>query len=539
MNIIGFSGDCEHNSAVALFRDGELVYAEAEERLSRIKGDGSFPHKALQHAVSKLADNKVIFAAPGLPSLDGILQKKTDVNKKAFELRDSAWFELESINAVRRWGGKVERINHHLAHARCAAYLADMAEGMVVTADGQGDGISAAVWTLNGRGLVQRWQAPLCNGSPGFFFAAITEYLGYRRLRDEGKVTALVAAGEPHLKLAELMAQTLSVEEAPDGTLQVKVNPESVAAWEANRPLYTNSFAEKLSSYAAADIALAAQGQLEATIIAIIKKLIPNNFNGELAVGGGLFANVKLNSRLAELPGVKRLFIAPPMGDEGLAIGAAVEVAGLNGQKIKPCASMFLGEHADEGKIDKILNIFPGFSVYEADSGKIAETSAHLLASGELLARCAGPGEFGPRALGNRSLLYRPDDPTCQNWLNLHLGRDSVMPFAPCARQEDLARITLLDPELFGGLDNMTVAVPVTEKFQKSCSGVVHRDGTARIQAVSPQSRPTFGRFYIILIALLAFLPFLIPVLIGMASRFVGHLKMHCLALPLAVLISC
>ena len=489
MNVIGLSGDCEHNSAVALLRDGETVFAETEERLSRIKGDGAFPRLALAHALESTGPGATIFAAPGLPVLSEVLGTASEPRQAAISLREQAWFEIELLASAAAAGFKVERVDHHLAHARCAAYLAGFDDGLVITADGQGGGVTTAVWRLSGGELERLWHTPLKDGSLGFFFAAITEFLGYRRLFDEGKVTALAAYGETRPELDQLMMRVLGVKPTRGTGRRMRANPTLLGSWRTEAPLYTDRLARELAPFHPADIARAAQARLEAVVLELVAPWLSPRSDERLALAGGLFANVGVNKRLAELAGVELVMVAPPMGDEGLALGAAVEVARRRKLEIAPCPTMYLGSQAATGDVETVLSRHPNFG-FASEEQQGVLSAARLLACGELVARCAGPGEFGPRALGNRSILYRPDDPSCRDWLNRYLGRDPVMPFAPCVRRENLPEVTPVEPGLFGGLETMTVAVPMTRAFQRLCPGVVHRDGTARVQAVRKDIAP-------------------------------------------------
>jgi len=490
MQIIGISGDCEHGSAVALIRQGELVYAESEERLSRIKCDGAFPHRALEQAMSRVGGEReqLFFAAPGIPLLSSVLNQYHEVGELSTALRHLAGFDMELLAAAQRWAAHVERVEHHLAHARCAAYCASLSDGLVLTADGQGDGVSIAVWKCREGMLECSWRNSLQDGSVGFFFAAVTEYLGYRRLQDEGKVTALAASGVRRSALVDIMKRAIELR-VFRGSPTIYVNPSLIGSWTLHSPLPTSKFAQVLRPFAAADIALAAQERLEQVMLDLVPAFIDKSGCQDMAVAGGLFANVGLNRRLGELS-VRRLFVAPPMGDEGLAIGAAIEVALRHGEQLQSCPPMFLGCDVDVVDAEQSLGRHPTIELHSDSASAIALLSAHLLARGEVVARCAGLAEFGPRALGNRSLLYRPDDPSCREWLNRNLGRDSVMPFAPCVRLEDLNEVTHADFERLGGLETMTIAVPATIGFQQCCPAVVHRDGTARIQVVVREKAP-------------------------------------------------
>jgi carbamoyltransferase len=469
MNVIGISGDCEHTSAVALIRNGELVYAEAEERLSRRKGDGRFPERVLAEAMSRTENGRVVLVGAGMPGDE-----------------DSHLFVLAVTDAAARLGSELRWVEHHHAHARCAAYTASLCDGNIVTCDGQGNGVTMAFWHVRGGKLKQVWHSTLDDGSLGFFFAAVTEHLGYQRLHDEGKVCALAASGRPDAGLSTIMNRVVQVVTTPDGNPRLSVDQDAIGVWRPGHPLMGSGLARELAPYSSADVALAAQIRVEEALLSILAPLCAGTPGGHLSVAGGLFANVRINRRLAELPEIRKVFVAPPMGDEGLAVGAAVDVARQLGIELTECPSMYLGTTA---AID--TECLPRDFIRHTDEpAAIIDLTVRLLEAGEVVARCAGPGEFGPRSLGNRSFLYRPDDRSAQHWLNLRLGRDPVMPFAPCVCREDLDLVTRVDPEIFSGLEHMTVAIPVTERFQRDCPGVVHIDGTARVQAVSQTTSP-------------------------------------------------
>ncbi len=478
--VIGISGDCGHNSAVALFEDGKLKYAESEERLSRIKGDGSFPHRVLEKALSSTREKKIILAAAGQPP------SNVSVAEDAME---EIRFTEALLKVASELDAEVIRVDHHRAHARCASYFANMHDGLILTADGQGDGVTTAIWEIKEKHLKLQWHATLNNGSLGFFFAAVTELLGYRPLHDEGKVTALAAYGQENAELDKIMRQIVRLDAREQFSL-MQVDQTAVSQWKTGQPLYTQGFGDMLASYDHADIALAAQRRLETVVMELLGQAVNGHFSGRLAVAGGLFNNVRLNLRLAEVVGIERLDIAPPMGDEGVAVGAAFDVLVCQSNMLSPPKTLYLGSHALDTPIEQCLRSHPEFALHCASEAEIIKLTSQLLVSGEVVARCVGPGEYGPRALGNRSILYRPDDVKCQEWLNHRLGRDPVMPFCPSVRSEDLSSITTVDPHRYGGLNTMTVAVPVTPQFAQLCPAVTHVDKTVRLQSVTSKMSP-------------------------------------------------
>ncbi len=482
MEVIGIAGDCEHNSSVSLFRDGVLVYAEAEERFSRVKGDGNFPKSALTEALSRSTGGPLTIAAAGRKK-DGTI---------CGSAHEPGSFHVQVADAAAQLDAPVDFVDHHRAHALTAAYFGPDGPASVFTADGQGDAVTATFSTWSPQTLEQHWANSVQAGSLGFFFAAITEYLGYNRLRDEGKVTALAAVGERIPELQRVFSELVWNDLAVLGAPRLRVNPQLVVKYEVGRPLYSPELSRRLRGFQPHDVAFAAQDRLEDVVVELLTALVIPH--GALCLAGGLFGNVRLNYRIAErLSVVTRLCVAPPMGDEGLSIGAALDVIHRSGVTAPRPLSLALGRDAGTFPFDKVLGMFSGYTAIEARADDIIRAVAELLADGLPVARCCGRGEFGPRALGNRSLLYRPDDPSCRDWLNRSLGRDAVMPFAPCIREEDLSSVSSVDPARFS-LSEMTIAVPATADFIKACPGVVHRDGTVRVQTVRDDTYPALWK---------------------------------------------
>ncbi|MGH7337783.1 MAG: carbamoyltransferase C-terminal domain-containing protein, partial [Myxococcota bacterium] len=215
-----------------------------------------------------------------------------------------------------------------------------------------------------------------------------------------------------------------------------------------------------------------------------------------VALAGGVHANVKINQRIHQLPEVDSTFVYPGMSDEGLAAGAALLLYAqhrpgepLCGQK---CFDhVYLGPDYSEGEIARALDE-RGIPYQHAPHGEAA--IARLISDGYVVARMAGRMEHGPRALGNRSILYRPDDPSVNDWLNERLQRTEFMPFAPATLAEDAVQCF----EDLGGAEDaarfMTMTFDCTEHMKRSCPGVVHIDGTARPQLVSESDNPSYYR---------------------------------------------
>jgi carbamoyltransferase len=215
----------------------------------------------------------------------------------------------------------------------------------------------------------------------------------------------------------------------------------------------------------------------------------------QIALAGGVVANVKINQRIHELPGLERIFIYPAMSDEGLGAGAAlVEAAERMGgwRAGRRCFEhVYLGPEYGEGQMEAALR---GAGITYTRSPDVEAEIARLLAAGYVVARMTGRMEYGPRALGNRSILYRPDDPSVNDWLNHRLARTEFMPFAPSTLAEHADYCF----ERVQGARNtarfMTITFDCTREMREQAPGVVHVDGTARPQLVAAADNPSYHR---------------------------------------------
>jgi carbamoyltransferase len=208
-----------------------------------------------------------------------------------------------------------------------------------------------------------------------------------------------------------------------------------------------------------------------------------------LVLSGGVVANVKLNQRLKEIPGVEKIFIHPNMGDGGCGTGAALLEFQGNGHLKQPLKDVYLGPSYTADEIaDALQRAALPFDRYTPIEPKIAA----LIAAGHVVARFNGRMEYGPRALGNRSILYHAKEPEVNQWLNQRLGRTEFMPFAPATLNE--AR-----HECYKNVDGgeyaaqfMTLTFDCTEDMKRTSPAAVHVDGTARPQLVTETSNPSF-----------------------------------------------
>ncbi len=519
MIYLGISEDL-YDAGVTLVDGDRIVFAANEERYTRRKNEGGFP----RHSLSALLDYTGVqpsdidhlcvcgHMTPPLPVrlfpflhnwlFDAFRSREETLFKR---LLDTVMFHTPvsqtSENSLMRRVTKpflapvmrralpagLRRIplhfsEHHRAHAAGAWFCSGFEEALCLTADGMGDGLSMTVSRARpGKPIERLWTAP-AGSSFGLFFEALSQAFGFIPSRDEGKITGLAATGDAS-RVNEPIPYTLV-----DGTLTYTgpVGRERVA-WLRE---------ELLPRYGRADVSAWAQDLLERFTIDVARTWLRKTGLGSLVVAGGVFANVKLNQHLHELDEVERLFVYPNMGDGGLSLGAICETQGF---QPKPIQHVFLGEAYTDEQIAATLTR-AGLSFEPmADPEK---TVAELLAKDLVVGRFHGAMEWGPRALGNRSILVRAVDPQITGRLNKMLTRSDFMPFAPALPAEDAelychgveaARFTA---------EFMTVCFRCTERMHLEHGPVVHVDGTARAQLVNRENNPTFHRILMELKAL-------------------------------------
>lgn len=498
--ICGISDDYLGN--VALLEDGRPLFAMANERLSRKKGDAGFPHlalnAALDHAGLTLDRVDQIVVANRSHFVYRLLHKRfQDYTHDFFSPEQKGYLKfhdlmhgaprlvqlLEQVNRKLlrgKVGRRVRLCDHHLAHALSGVLTAGFRRCLVASIDNLGDGFSTKVHSFD-QGKMQLLHGCRASSSPGQFYGEVTQLLGYNPLRHAGKVTGLAAHGDPG-PAYPWMEQLIRLSD--DGrTFQLLPSFKRFR----RHGLYF-----RLSLFAPEDVAAAAQKRLEDLVCAHVGKALKDSGHDRLVLTGGVASNVKLNLELSRLPGLREVHVHPAMSDEGLAMGAAalplLERGTLVEQELK---TAYLGPCYSDGEVRAALGRSPLRFRAARDP---AQAAAELLARGYVVCRFCGRLEYGPRALGNRSILYRADDPQVNTWLNRKLHRTEFMPFAPMVRWEDA-------DACFEELDRtracarfMTIALPCTPSMKQRCPGVVHVDGTARPQLVRREDNAELHR---------------------------------------------
>ena len=517
MRILAFQPGLGHDSSAAAFEDYRLVAAVEEERLTRRKGSGL--------GVSWPAIDEVLRIA-GWSRLDVEAIATTLSFFPPHYLRFPLYGEI--FHSIRRWretekpmrelgslcrhsgttdGASLFRselflsdngfnpsipirfINHHETHALPALFYTDWDEALIYTADATGDNVSYSVRSLkdgrldchfgDARWMLQRRQ--FCN-SIAFAYGFATQACGFKMSRHEGKLTGLAAYGEP--KLAEAIASHFSIDERG-----------LIAGRLANDKVLAQAIFDICRDQPKEVIAASIQKVTEDLMLESVSRWVKSTGTRHLGLSGGLFANVRLNRLLAESCPLDEVFIFPAMGDAGNSVGAGLgylmQRDGLATwlSKRRRLDDVYLGQDYDAA-IDDCLSQAAG--VQRLD-GQPAETATKLICAGKVGALYSGRMEFGPRALGARSILAAPTDAAINDELNKRLERSEFMPFAPYVLDEDADKVFEITPLNRYAANFMTITCAVRPEWRDRIPAVVHVDGTARPQIIHDRQNPLYA----------------------------------------------
>lgn len=506
MIILGINGGTrQHNSGASVLIDGRLVSSVEEERISRIKNDNGYPHRAIAEALSIAGitvEDVDVVAMPNLsvwnqkPMRDNILKhdarlaKVEPIIKKCYWKHRIEWYTRLLRPRLKPPGILAQKpaqiIEHHLSHAASAYYASPFGNERVgvITLDGAGDYSWGSVWVGENGKLQQILYLPYLY-SIGLLYASVTNYLGFIAGRHEGKVLGLAAFGNPEPLLSRLLAHTnmKDWECLFDARLaRVPLRPFS--------KIGATVISELCEGLSREDVAAGLQAYTEKVISAWVQEQIVKLKVSKLAVAGGVFSNVKLNQRILALPGVEDVYVHQNMGDGGLATGAAFEVhARLNNGLRPELAPVYLGTEINR---ENALQALQKLGVPFDEPQNLAQAVGRLLADGKVVARASGKMEYGPRALGNRTVMAPCHDPSINQWLNKKFARTEFMPFAPVILQEHAKEYFPDWNEDHIAARFMTITYDASDIAKKNIPAAVHIDGTARPQVIRREDNPEY-----------------------------------------------
>lgn len=484
--ILGLIGG-SHSCAVAYLENGELKAVIEEERLIRQKPIKDF--------------EKGYFRYP----LQGLTQLITryDVDLGKVDYFTSFWdFEM-TYNMLKATVGfelpkdKFIKVDHHEAHAASAYYLSGFQEdSLVVAIDGSGENHSAQYYVGAHGKMTYLDGIELDRDSLGLFYAAITELIGFKRLKDEGKIVGMAGHGKLWPQLYDAWSQVIQIEGVKTELSDFPVSWDK-AGGNVFKKTYQKFFDVVGSTYwketsTLQNIAYTGQLVFEEKVLQVINNLHDlYPYPRKVALAGGIFANVKLNQKINELPWVDEVFVAPPMGDDGLALGAVLlALKRLDPTFIpKRLPNVFFGNEYSKLEINEAAKSVMGqynFVPFNMDF------ITSLLLNKKIVGLFQGRFEHGPRALGNRTIMCDATHPETYDIINGKLQRNDFMPFAPAVLDEDADVLFEVGKSRYAA-EFMTLCFNTREEWVDKLPTVVHPvDKTARIQIVTETSNPLF-----------------------------------------------
>ena len=501
-----------HEASVSVLDDaGVPIFAAAEERFTRVKMAGGWPRRAAEYAAARYDLSGAEAAHGGLPlrrrlGREARLALYNATHRRLQDVHPKRLRKLLDVGfgATRRGEAEIFRelprrhFDHHSCHAASAYYPSGFDEAEVVTVDGVGDAYSARFFHARGGRLTPRAELFHTGFPLGHCYEYLTGMLGFHPHRHAGKLTGLSAHGSRDEKLLrELETWLEEVWSARRGRPYFFMLHSEHGSNEGD-PDYDQAVRElrslrqtRFGDWSNMDLAWAIQTILEREVTARIERIVPRIEGQPICLAGGVFANVKLNKLIKEM-GFGEIFIQPAMNDCGLSFGAPLLALAERGE-LRPyrLEHVYLGPDYDEAEMLRAVRE-AGLEARRHDP--VEPRIAALLAEGRVVARYQGRMEFGPRALGNRSILYHASDATVNDWLNKRLDRTEFMPFAP-ATLDDEARSSY--PGIRGAehtAEFMTITTDCSDAFKRSCPAAVHVDGTARPQIVRERTNPSFHR---------------------------------------------
>ncbi len=503
MNILGISA-LDTDCTATLVQDNKITLSAGEERFSRVKLHAGFPHQSIEFILNKSglgAEDIDIVSYPFYPwykeslmiskgyltnNLFNAFQK--DLLRSKFyhfayytrfcmhAIRDHNKFHNDLIGSLKRLGlnGKLKRVEHHLAHAASAFYTSGFENALIVTLDAYGSELAGSISIGSPEGI-ERIHDIRYPHSLGLFYSQVTEALGFKPTRHEGKIVGLAAFGNPSVLFEEVYK---------------RFNGSS-SGFSYISGLNMKYARELAKNYPREEVAAAYQAVLEKVVTEMVAAYVKKYRQRNVVLAGGVTANVKMNQRIFEIDGIENIFIHPNMGDGGSGAGAALYCASeLNGgMKPYKLENVYFGPSFTNEEIKAALDKeCPGYRY----SDEIEKDVAELISQGKVVARFNGAMEYGPRALGNRSVLYHAKDPSVNDWLNKRLGRTEFMPFAPATLYEFREKCYKNIKGAEHAATFMTITFDCTDYMREVSPAAVHVDGTARPQLVHEDINPGF-----------------------------------------------
>jgi carbamoyltransferase len=535
LRILGISA-YYHDSAAALIDSGRIVAAAQEERFTRKKHDSRFPVNAVRYCLAQGGtgldgvDHVVFYDKPFLKfeRLVETYLTYAPLGFRSFRMAIPLWLreklflkdllntEFKRLGGSDRWNGNLLFSEHHLSHAASAFFPSPFSKAIVLTMDGVGEWATTSVAIGDGSSLEVHKEIHFPH-SLGFLYSAFTYYTGFKVNSGEYKVMGLAPYGEP--KYGDKILENL-IDVKPDGSFRLVLDYfnyctgltmtngrfDALFGGPPRKP-------DELLTQRHMDLAASVQAVTEHVVLRLTRALREETGIGNLCLAGGVALNCVANGKVLRDARFERIYIQPAAGDAGGALGAALvgyhmqlgQSRQVNGDAMR---GSYLGPEYDQAEIEQRLTK-AGARFERLDDAALIAAAAGDLADGKALGWFQGRMEFGPRALGNRSILGDPRSPTMQKQLNLKVKyRESFRPFAPSVLRERVSdwfeldgdspymllvadvvksrrrEMTEAEQQLFG-IDKLNVP-------RSDIPAVTHVDYSARIQTVHEDTNPRY-----------------------------------------------
>lgn len=507
-------------SSACLIKDGQLIAAAEEERFNRLKYWSGFPVMAIRYVLEEAGLtaydldhigvsrnpnanllNKILFSLSKRPSL-GMIRDRL-VNTSQIHDAKTTLVELLKLDSD-ALKAQFHYIEHHRAHLASAFYVSPYKDAAIFSVDGMGDFVST-MWGIGNGAEIKTIDSILFPHSLGFFYTAISQWLGFPKYGDEGKVMGLAPYGEP--VYIDKMREIVRIQQ--DGTFELNldyflIHTEGVTmSWEDGNPVLGNLYSPDLIKLLGEprvprseitqlheNIAASLQAMLEEAEFALVRKLQRETGQKAICMAGGVALNSAFNGKVLPNTDFEDIYIQPASGDAGTSLGVCYyiwhQVLGNPRNFIMDHA--YTGPQYSNGTIKKVLDDY-NLSYRALEETQLVQKSAKLVASGNVLGWFQGRMEWGPRALGNRSIIADPRRDDMKDILNARIKhREKFRPFAPSILEEYTGEYFDQDyPDPF-----MIKVYNVLNQKKSEIPAVTHIDGTGRLQTVDKNYSPLY-----------------------------------------------
>ena len=493
------------DAAAALVVDGAVVAAAAEERFNRHKQTGDFPVQAIAYCLEQaglsLADVDEIAHCFDYAPFGEIFS----LDATSAMLYEEVFSRQALLAQITRHcpqfpDERVHQVSHHLSHAASAYFTSGWDECLVVVLDAMGETQSGSIF-LGRDGHLDKLHEISANDSIGILYSLVTYHLGFDFNSDEYKIMGLAPYGDPH-QFEGVFQQILECR--ADGTVRIPILRLNRTRDERENYLRTREWLSRnLTSprdpgdeitQVHRDVAAALQAALNRAILHICGHFGASTGMRKIAMAGGVALNCSANGKLTRSGLFDEVYVQPAAGDDGAALGAALHRASLKGEVTNQRFRVpFLGPSHPSSETDAAFKAFAD-AIKVTRFGSVEETcerAAKMIRDGKVVAWHRGRMEYGPRALGNRSILADPSNPEMRDRVNAMVKkREAFRPFAPAVSIEEVHR--WFDVAPMTALPYMIATVNVRQEYRATLTAITHVDGSARVQTVAAHDNPAF-----------------------------------------------